>query len=152
MVGFYVMSRETINTIRSCLYEFSLHVHGDQISQDLALCTCAAVERYVIPVLILNYRIERKPHIPHSMIMPPRPQFSAIAFPLCTQPSSQCSFRTTHKLPIDRRRTISTYGYTQAKSLVYSQHGSPADVLSCVIPTIPFTIPTTLFERITNPP
>ena len=27
-------------------------------------------------------------------------------------------------------RAISTYGYEQAKSLVYSQHGDPAEVLS----------------------
>ncbi|KAL8715332.1 MAG: hypothetical protein Q9225_006402 [Loekoesia sp. 1 TL-2023] len=33
-------------------------------------------------------------------------------------------------LPLDRRRYISAYGYTQAKALVYSKHGSPADVLT----------------------
>ena len=27
-------------------------------------------------------------------------------------------------------RTISAYGYTQAKALVYSKHGEPKDVLS----------------------
>jgi trans-2-enoyl-CoA reductase len=32
-------------------------------------------------------------------------------------------------LPLDCRRYISAYGYTQAKSLVYSQHGEPKDVL-----------------------
>ena len=33
-------------------------------------------------------------------------------------------------LPLDRRRSISAYGYTQSKALVYSQHGEPKDVLS----------------------
>jgi mitochondrial enoyl-[acyl-carrier protein] reductase / trans-2-enoyl-CoA reductase len=33
-------------------------------------------------------------------------------------------------LPLDRRRTISSYGYTQAKALVYSKYGEPQDVLS----------------------
>jgi mitochondrial enoyl-[acyl-carrier protein] reductase / trans-2-enoyl-CoA reductase len=32
--------------------------------------------------------------------------------------------------PLDRRRTITSYGYTQAKSLVYSKYGEPKDVLS----------------------
>lgn len=32
----------------------------------------------------------------------------------------------------DRRRTISTYGYTQAKSLVYARHGNPSEVLRYV--------------------
>ncbi|KIX02727.1 uncharacterized protein Z518_08669 [Rhinocladiella mackenziei CBS 650.93] len=31
---------------------------------------------------------------------------------------------------MDRRRTISSYGYTQAKALVYSKYGEPEDVLS----------------------
>lgn len=31
--------------------------------------------------------------------------------------------------PLDRRRHISTFGYTQAKALVYSRYGEPADVL-----------------------
>ncbi|MCJ1448625.1 MAG: mitochondrial 2-enoyl thioester reductase [Stictis urceolatum] len=30
---------------------------------------------------------------------------------------------------LDRRRYISAYGYTQAKSLIYSKHGEPKDVL-----------------------
>ncbi|KAL6718217.1 mitochondrial 2-enoyl thioester reductase [Lecanora helva] len=34
-----------------------------------------------------------------------------------------------HNTIVARRRLISTYGYTQAKSLVYSEHGSPSDVL-----------------------
>ena len=33
---------------------------------------------------------------------------------------------------IDRQRTISTYGYTQAKSLVYGKHGNPSEVLRYV--------------------
>ncbi|KAL8766990.1 MAG: hypothetical protein Q9209_006402 [Squamulea sp. 1 TL-2023] len=33
-------------------------------------------------------------------------------------------------LPLDRRRHISAYGYTQAKALVYPKHGSPAEVLT----------------------
>lgn len=32
--------------------------------------------------------------------------------------------------PRDQRRSISAYGYTQAKALVYSSHGEPKDVLS----------------------
>lgn len=33
-------------------------------------------------------------------------------------------------LPLDRRRSITSYGYTQAKALVYSKYGEPQDVLS----------------------
>ncbi|KAI4252154.1 MAG: hypothetical protein LQ352_004438 [Teloschistes flavicans] len=33
-------------------------------------------------------------------------------------------------LPLDRRRYISAYGYTQAKALVYPKHGSPVDSLT----------------------
>ncbi|KAL8669948.1 MAG: hypothetical protein Q9168_005482 [Polycauliona sp. 1 TL-2023] len=33
-------------------------------------------------------------------------------------------------LPLDRRRHISAYGYTQAKALVYPKNGSPKDVLN----------------------
>lgn len=32
--------------------------------------------------------------------------------------------------PLDRRRPITTYGYTQAKALIFSKHGEPKDVLS----------------------
>ena len=32
--------------------------------------------------------------------------------------------------PLDRRRAISSFGYTQAKALVYSKYGEPKDVLS----------------------
>jgi mitochondrial enoyl-[acyl-carrier protein] reductase / trans-2-enoyl-CoA reductase len=37
--------------------------------------------------------------------------------------------RLSHPLPLDRRRQISSFGYTQAKALVYSTHGEPQDVL-----------------------
>ncbi|KAL9020296.1 MAG: hypothetical protein Q9185_002477 [Variospora sp. 1 TL-2023] len=36
----------------------------------------------------------------------------------------------TTTLPLDYRRHISAYGYTQAKALVYPTHGSPSDVLA----------------------
>lgn len=39
-------------------------------------------------------------------------------------------WRLTTSIPLDRRRHISAYGYTQAKALVYPKHGSPADVLT----------------------
>lgn len=39
-------------------------------------------------------------------------------------------FQRPISLPLDRRRHISAYGYTQAKALVYSQYGEPKDVLS----------------------
>ena len=41
----------------------------------------------------------------------------------------QSSIRIT-ALPLDRRRTITSYGYTQAKALVYSKYGEPQDALS----------------------
>ncbi|MCJ1431163.1 mitochondrial 2-enoyl thioester reductase [Xylographa pallens] len=41
-----------------------------------------------------------------------------------------CPFRKTSKSTLDRRRCISMYGYTQAKSLIYTKHGEPKDVLS----------------------
>ncbi|MCJ1410730.1 mitochondrial 2-enoyl thioester reductase [Ptychographa xylographoides] len=40
------------------------------------------------------------------------------------------SLRKTSKSTLDRRRYVSMYGYTQAKSLVYSKYGEPKDVLS----------------------
>ncbi|MCJ1243320.1 mitochondrial 2-enoyl thioester reductase [Trapelia coarctata] len=40
------------------------------------------------------------------------------------------SFRKLTHSPLDRRRPISTYGYTQAKALVFAKHGEPKDVLS----------------------
>ncbi|KAI9795622.1 MAG: mitochondrial 2-enoyl thioester reductase [Piccolia ochrophora] len=36
----------------------------------------------------------------------------------------------TTTCPLDRRRCISVYGYTQSQALVYSKHGEPSDVLS----------------------
>ncbi|MCJ1278035.1 mitochondrial 2-enoyl thioester reductase [Puttea exsequens] len=39
--------------------------------------------------------------------------------------------------PIHHHRLISTYGYTQAKSLIYSSHGAPADVLSIHTHSLP---------------
>ncbi|ODH27005.1 hypothetical protein ACO22_04340 [Paracoccidioides brasiliensis] len=44
------------------------------------------------------------------------------AIPACHASSS--------KLPLDCRRYISAYGYTQAKALVYGNYGEPKDVLS----------------------
>ncbi|MCJ1386919.1 mitochondrial 2-enoyl thioester reductase [Xylographa soralifera] len=41
-----------------------------------------------------------------------------------------CSLRKASKSTLDRRRCISMYGYTQAKSLIYTKHGEPKDVLS----------------------
>ncbi|KAL8646709.1 MAG: hypothetical protein Q9210_005975 [Variospora velana] len=40
----------------------------------------------------------------------------------------QCPEATS--FPLNHRRHISAYGYTQAKALVYPKHGSPADVLA----------------------
>ncbi|KAI9873587.1 MAG: mitochondrial 2-enoyl thioester reductase [Pleopsidium flavum] len=41
---------------------------------------------------------------------------------------SDVSARTT-RLPLDGRRYISAYGYTQAKALIYPKYGEPKDVL-----------------------
>lgn len=52
------------------------------------------------------------------------------------QPSTLQCLKPRHLTQSPQSRTpnltrpISTYGYTQAKSLVYSQHGNPSDVLS----------------------
>ncbi|KAL8637228.1 MAG: hypothetical protein Q9228_005479 [Teloschistes exilis] len=46
-------------------------------------------------------------------------------------PSSHPAFRPKPTLfPLDRRRHISAYGYTQAKALVYPNHGPPSDTLT----------------------
>lgn len=39
--------------------------------------------------------------------------------------------RTVQRLAAahERRRYVSAYGYTQAKSLIYTKHGEPKDVL-----------------------
>lgn len=45
----------------------------------------------------------------------------------------RCNFpfkRSPISAPRTWSRSISAYGYTQAKALVYSEHGNPADVLS----------------------
>ncbi|KAL2038808.1 hypothetical protein N7G274_008566 [Stereocaulon virgatum] len=61
--------------------------------------------------------------------MPPRVPKAASPLPSCQCMRSQCLAQPLHKRAIDRQRPISTYGYVQAKSLVYSKHGSPQDVL-----------------------
>lgn len=52
--------------------------------------------------------------------------------PLARHPGRVTSRCLRHKsiLSLDRRRTITSYGYTQAKALVYSKYGEPQDVLS----------------------
>lgn len=37
--------------------------------------------------------------------------------------------RASSAIPVDGRRYISMYGYTQAKALIYSKYGEPKDVL-----------------------
>lgn len=51
-----------------------------------------------------------------------------VSTPLLRLYNSPLAFQTP-KSPLDRRRPISTYGYTQAKSLVYPKYGEPKDVL-----------------------
>lgn len=48
---------------------------------------------------------------------------------------AQCASST---LPMQGRRSISLYGYTQAKALVYSKYGEPKDVLRCASPFLYF--------------
>ncbi|KAL8699355.1 MAG: hypothetical protein Q9201_006048 [Fulgogasparrea decipioides] len=58
---------------------------------------------------------------------------SVSAFLLAPRSTHRVSIQKCTKtaiLPLDRRRHISAYGYTQAKALVYPKHGSPADVLA----------------------
>ncbi|KAL8912602.1 MAG: hypothetical protein Q9171_002404 [Xanthocarpia ochracea] len=57
-----------------------------------------------------------------------RPSFSPSIFTVPFRPRPSSSSKAN--LPLDRRRHISAYGYTQAKALVYPKHGSPADVLT----------------------
>ena len=57
---------------------------------------------------------------------------------------SQCLMERNRKPDLDRQRNISTYGYVQAKSLVYSKNGSPQDVLEYTTP------PTTSHPRAAN--
>ncbi|KAA6412918.1 MAG: mitochondrial trans-2-enoyl- reductase [Lasallia pustulata] len=54
---------------------------------------------------------------------PPMPRVLSRPLPQSPLPSR------TSKPTLDRRRPISTYGYTQAKALVYAKHGEPKDVL-----------------------
>lgn len=64
--------------------------------------------------------------------MKPRSNFPLNA--LTSRPRPRCispqQWPRHTSLPLDRRRHISAYGYTQAKALVYPKHGSPADVLT----------------------
>src|SRR5271163_1947117 len=46
------------------------------------------------------------------------------------RPRPAVHFKPCVSIPLDRRRHISAYGYTQAKALMYSQYGEPKDVLS----------------------
>ncbi|PGH17508.1 hypothetical protein AJ79_01108 [Helicocarpus griseus UAMH5409] len=48
----------------------------------------------------------------------------------CVNPTRAVPARhPSSRLPLDRRRYISAYGYTQAKALVYGNYGEPKDVL-----------------------
>jgi len=49
----------------------------------------------------------------------------AVTFPTVSG-KAQCARST---ISVDGRRSISTYGYTQAKALMYSKYGEPKDVL-----------------------
>jgi trans-2-enoyl-CoA reductase len=51
-------------------------------------------------------------------------------YPKTNRLRSSTSLKPSISLPLDRRRHVSAYGYTQAKALVYSQYGEPKDVLS----------------------
>ena len=60
--------------------------------------------------------------------MPPKPYL--VRSEILTAPPKRCAFpKSSNFRPLDRRRLISTYGYTQAKALVYPRHGAPRDVL-----------------------
>jgi hypothetical protein len=48
----------------------------------------------------------------------------AVTFPVATK--AHCA---SSAISVDSRRCISTYGYTQAKALIYSKYGEPKDVL-----------------------
>ena len=61
---------------------------------------------------------------PRILPRPFKPFKTYYAYPILTKPTS--------RRPLDRRRAISTYGYHQAKSLVYSKHGAIPDVLQSV--------------------
>ncbi|KAL8725196.1 MAG: hypothetical protein Q9166_007504 [cf. Caloplaca sp. 2 TL-2023] len=62
-----------------------------------------------------------------ALSVPTNPYIIAFRFPLR---QSRPRWHRARILPLDRRRHISAYGYTQAKALVYPKHGSPVDVLT----------------------
>ena len=49
---------------------------------------------------------------------------------ICKRPVISRFCAASLRIPRDQRRSVSAYGYTQAKALVYSQYGEPKDVLS----------------------
>jgi mitochondrial enoyl-[acyl-carrier protein] reductase / trans-2-enoyl-CoA reductase len=55
-------------------------------------------------------------------------------------------------LPLDRRRPLSTYGYEQARALVFSQHGDPSSVLTLHHHSIPPPTATQLTLRFLTSP
>ena len=61
-------------------------------------------------------------------------------------------FKAPLSLPLDRRRHVSAYGYTQAKALVYSQYGEPKDVLSLHTHSIPPSNSTSITLRMLTAP
>jgi mitochondrial enoyl-[acyl-carrier protein] reductase / trans-2-enoyl-CoA reductase len=54
---------------------------------------------------------------------------SPVLTSLLRRPAPTASLSTRLTVPLDRRRQISSFGYTQAKALVYSKYGEPQDVL-----------------------
>ncbi|KAL8808791.1 MAG: hypothetical protein Q9200_004022 [Gallowayella weberi] len=66
--------------------------------------------------------------------MNPRLRPSLCTSNLTIRPLARCQHKTSSRLranlPLDRRRHISAYGYTQAKALVYPKNGAPSDVLT----------------------
>jgi len=78
-----------------------------------------------------------------------------------TQPVLRSSFNASAlrpistprvKLQLQQRRTIQSYGYTQAKALVYSKYGEPQDVLSIHGHSIsPPTGTTVVLRMLTSP-
>ncbi|KAL8828863.1 MAG: hypothetical protein Q9170_006418 [Blastenia crenularia] len=64
--------------------------------------------------------------------MAPKPGLLTFSFSSTGRRASHCTRRLSRPacLPLNGRRYISAYGYTQAKALVYPKHGSPTDVLN----------------------
>ncbi len=89
----------------------------------------------------LEFFVYHKQHPPPTFgltgIMPSHWSKSAILLSPRPCVRSQCLMQRNPKPDLDRRRNISTYGYVQAKSLVYSKHGSPQDVLKYIPPSPP---------------